>query len=145
MSSHTRPILTTLEVIGLVVLFPVFVGKILAFTVTKSWLQWKEGSFSRRELRRNVAASCGTAPITLINTRQIRALLKKTTGEIVEEYCAAHNLPHQTALVVNEDGFPPATLHFVNCRTDHKGPILLYFQYVVTPAATPPKRPAPLV
>lgn len=122
---------------GFMALLPLLLSKIIAFTVTSSLLQWKEGNFSRRELKRNAAASCGTAAITIMSLRQIRALVKQTTGEIIEKYCVAHKLSHLTALVVNDDGFPPATLHFVGCELDQKGPIFLYFQYVIVRSPTP--------
>lgn len=130
MSSHIRPRLTTGEISGLIRAFPFIASTIVAFIWTSSWSQWRNGNFGGKTLRRNAVASIGTA-ISLLSPRQIRALFAHTTGESIRRYCAAHELSHQSALVKNEDGFPPATLHFVNCEMAQNGPILLYFQYVL--------------
>lgn len=130
MSSHTRPKLTAGEISGLIRVFPFIATTIVAFIWTSSWLQWKNGNFGGKTFRRNAAASIGTT-ISLLSPRQIRALFTHTTGEAIKLYCAAHGLLHQSLLVKNEDGFPPATLHFVNCALNGNGPILLYFQYVL--------------
>lgn len=132
MSSHIRPRLTAGEISSLIGVFPFVATTIVAFIWTSTWLQWKNGNFGgSRTLRRNAAASLGTT-ISLLSPRQIRALFAHTTGEAIEVYCAAHGLSHQSALVKNEDGFPPATLHFVDCEMHGNGPILLYFQYVLS-------------
>lgn len=131
MSSHTRPILSVGDVLGLVALLPLVIGKMLTFIAVSSWLQLKEGSLSVRALRRNAVASLGTA-IGVLSPRQVRTLLVRTTGETITKYCVARTLSHQSELVVNDDGYSPATLHFVDCKLDGKGPILLYFQYVVS-------------
>lgn len=135
MASHTRPKLTPGEISGLIRVFPFVATTIVAFIWTSSWSQWKNGNFGGNTLRRNAAASLGTI-ISLLSPRQIRALFTHTTGEAIEVYCAAHGLTHHSKLVKNDDGFPPATLHFVDCQMDRNGPILLYFQYVLdyTPA-----------
>lgn len=130
MSSHTRPRLSVGEISLLISVFPLVAGTILAFVVTSSWLQWKDGNFGGgKSLRRNAMASFGTV-ISLLNSRQVRALCAHTTGESIEDYCAATDLPHQSVLVKSEDGFPPARLHFIDCELEQDGPILLYFQYV---------------
>lgn len=131
MSSHARPRLTAGEISGMIGAFPLVAGTILAFILTSSWLQWKDGSLlGGRSLRRNAVASLGTI-VSLLNPRQVRALFSHTTGQAIEEYCAAADLPHRSVLVRNEDGFPPARLHFVGCELEQSGPILLYFQYAV--------------
>lgn len=129
MSSHIRPRLTAGEISGLIGALPLVAGTILAFLVTSSWTQWKDGRLGGRSLRRSAVASLGTL-VALLNPRQVRALLSHTTGQAIEEYCAAADLPLRSALVPNPDGFPPARLHFVNCELAQQGPILLYFQYV---------------
>lgn len=130
MSSHTRPRLTAGEISGMIGAFPLVAGTILAFILTSSFLQWREGSLLwGRSLRRNAVASLGTM-IRLLNPRQVRALLPHTTGQAIEEFCAAADLPHRSLLVKNDDGFPPARLHFIGCELEQTGPILLYFQYV---------------
>lgn len=129
MSSHARSRLTAGELSGLIVTFPLVAGTIIAFVLTSSWLQWKDGSLlGVRSLRRNAVASFGTI-VSLLNARQVRALIAHTTGQAIEEYCAAADLPHRSVLVKNEDGFPPARLHFIGCELEQNSPIMLYFQY----------------
>lgn len=128
MSSHTRPKLTVGEISGLIGALPLVFSTILAFLITSTWAQWKDGYYGGNSLRRNAVASFGTM-ITHLKPRQVRALIKRTTGESVEGYCAAHQIPLQSVLVSNDDGFPPARLHFVACRLEQKSPVLLYFQY----------------
>lgn len=129
MSSHIRPRLTAGEISSLIGVFPFVATTIVAFIWTSTWLQWKNGNFGGKTLRRNVTASLGTT-ISILTPRQIRSLFAHTTGEAIEMYCEGHGLSHQSALVKNEDGFPPATLHFVDCDMRGTDPILLYFQYV---------------
>ncbi|KAJ4389861.1 hypothetical protein N0V93_007333 [Gnomoniopsis smithogilvyi] len=126
MSSHTRPKLTAGEISGLIRSFPLLATTIVAFIWTSSWSQWKSGNFGGKTLRRNAAASVGTV-ISFLSPRQVRSLFAHTTGEAIKLYCAAHGLTHQSTLVKNDDGFPPATLHFVDCELTRNGPILLYF------------------
>lgn len=128
MSSHTRPKLTVGEISGLIGALPLVFSTILAFLVTSTWAQWKDGYYGANSLRRNAVASFGTM-ITHLKPRQVRALIKHTTGESVEGYCTAHQIPLQSVLIDNDDGFPPARLHFVGCRLEQKSPVLLYFQY----------------
>lgn len=128
MSSHIRPKLSIGEISGLVGALPLVSSTILVFIVTSTWAQWKDGYYGANSLRRNAAASLGTM-ITHLEPRQVRALIKRTTGESVEGYCAAHRIPLQSVLVHNDDGFPPARLHFIACRLEQKTPVLLYFQY----------------
>lgn len=127
MSSHTRARLSLGELSGLIASIPVVASSILAFFVTSSFLQWKDGRLCSRTLRRNAAASFCTM-ISFLSPRQVRALIAHTTGDSIEEYCSVQELPHQSVLVKNDDGFPPARLHFINCRLEERGPILLYFQ-----------------
>lgn len=130
MASHIRPKLTASEISGLIRVFPLIASTIVAFIWTSSWSQWKDGYFGSKTLRRNAAASLGTT-ISFLSPRQVRAMFTYTTGEAIEVYCAAHELSHQSVLVKNDDGFPPATLHFIDCEISRNGPILLYFQYVL--------------
>lgn len=132
MSSHIRPRLTAGEISSLIGVFPFVATTIVAFIWTSTWVQWKNGNFGGKTLRRNVTASLGTT-ISILSPRQIRSLFAHTTGEAIKVYCEAHGLSHQSTLVKNEDGFPPATLHFVDCEMHGTGPILLYFQYVSIP------------
>lgn len=127
MSSHIRPKLTTGEISGLIYAFPLIASTIFAFIWTASWSQWKDGTFGGKTLRRNFVASFGTT-ISLLSPRQIQAFFTHTTGERIKEYCTAHRLSHQSAVVKNDDGFPPATLHFVDCKLNQNDPILVYFQ-----------------
>lgn len=132
MSSHTRPKLTAGEISSLLGILPAVAGTILSFFLSNSWRQWRQGILCARSLRRNAAASFGTA-ISLLKPRQLRVFVSNTTGKTVADYCAANDLTHQPILVENSDGFPPAMLHFIDCKLAQKGPILLYFQYVGVP------------
>lgn len=135
MSSHTRPKLTTGEITSLLGILPAVAGTILSFFLSNSWRQWRQGILCARSLRRNAAASFGTA-ISLLKPRQLRVFVSNTTGKTVADYCAANDLTHQPILVENTDGFPPAMLHFIDCKLAQKGPILLYFQYVLASLST---------
>lgn len=131
MSSHTRPKLTAGEISSLLGILPAVAGTILSFFLSNSWRQWRQGILCARSLRRNAAASFGTA-ISILKPRQLRVFVSNTTGKTVADYCAANDLTHQPILVENTDGFPPAMLHFIDCKLAQKGPILLYFQYVTS-------------
>lgn len=131
MSSHIRPKLTAGDIPGLIYAFPFVIGTILTFIVTSTWSQWRDGYLRKNSLSRNAVASFGTL-VNHLTPRQLQGLLPYTTGSSIKKYCHERGLALQSVLVVNNDGFPPATLHFIDCRLEQKEPILLYFQYVYT-------------
>lgn len=135
MSSHTRSNLTAAEHLRLLCLLPRLACTIISFFLTSCWLQYLDGKLCSRQLRRNAAGSLGTV-ISVLSPRQLRTFVSQTTGQAIGEYAAAHQLPHQSVLVENDDGFQPAMLHFIDCRLEKKGPILLYFQYVPAPKSS---------
>ncbi|KAL9096010.1 MAG: hypothetical protein Q9165_001532 [Trypethelium subeluteriae] len=48
------------------------------------------------------------------------------TGVNIAHFCTSHKLRHEPVRLDDTDGFPPATLHFIDRSPDHDGNVFLY-------------------
>jgi acetyl esterase/lipase len=124
MSSFSSVRLSLLERFQLLYHLPKALAIVATDFLRRTLLSWR--IWSTKTAKRNLAASLGSL-MTVMPPRYMRYLNPRTTGDVVRQYCASHGLPLESILLEDTDGFPPATLHFIDCKADQRGPMFLYF------------------
>ena len=134
--SHITPQLSWFEKLRLVSkLIPIIllsIGTFFRRTISR-------GDFSSKALRRNITPSLSSNLLTLLTIRESRAL-QAPSGTTVVRFCSSNNLRHNAVVIEDTDGFPPATLHFIDSDPEDERDVFLYFHgggyiFSLTPAA----------
>ncbi|KAF2239132.1 alpha/beta-hydrolase [Viridothelium virens] len=85
----------------------------------------RTSDFSSRNLRRNIPAAFSSNMLAFLSLREMQSFLLPT-GVNIAHFCTSHNLRHEPVRLDETDGFPPATLHFIDSSPDTDGNVFLY-------------------